>query len=379
MKDTADDSSQGITDCPYCEYVFKEESEIREHLYEVHARDNLSRIDRKRVDQYVEEHGLDESTDEEAQESDRQTGSEQEPVETTGVVSSDAWELGDVQNLSTSEIVDKLADHGIETSAERFQERAMELDSSTALSNQWTDEYEVDATGYDHDFIWMAAEVLWERWASDTPNKERIYDFVQEGRDLRENGDRAKACQRWLTAWEFIVAVTPKEITTIEKADQHLPSFLSLEAFLRSLDSDLASLAADDPAYHEQRLEFCQEVCEQFPDADDDFSLDFRHFVADSLAELGRTADSRTEFEALIEEYPEDPWAYKKLADSYWLNDPDELSIEEMEYTAELYRASLDVEGTLEGASMVADCLDEVESRLADARGSDEEDRDEGL
>ncbi len=149
-------------------------------------------------------------------------------------------------------------------------------------------------------------------------------------------------------------------------------SFLSLETFIRSLDSDLATVAEEDPVYHEHRLEFCREVCEQFPDASDEFLLDFRHFVTDSLAELDRTADSRAEFELLIEEYPEDPWAYKKLADSYWLEDPDELTRKEMERTAELYRAALDADGPLEGASIVAERCEEVESRLANTETSDE-------
>jgi len=46
--------------------------------------------------------------------------------------------------------------------------------------------------GYDQDFIWMAAEVFWSRWASDLPYRERIYDLVQEGRELREQGNDAE-------------------------------------------------------------------------------------------------------------------------------------------------------------------------------------------
>jgi len=360
-----------MVECRYCEQTFEQESALREHLYEDHERDELSRIDRKRVEQYVDEHGLGESGNEANHEASQPAHREQRIADTSnGTYPADAWELSDVEALSTDEIVEKLADHGIETSESTFRNRIENFNSATTLSEQWEAEYEVDATSYDQDFIWMAAEVLWKRWAPNIPNKERIYDFVQEGRDLREKGNRAEACDRWLTAWEYIVAVTPDEITTIEEADRKLPSFLSLEAFIRSADSDLATVAEDDPAYHEHRLEFCQEVCEQFPDASDEFLLDFRHFVADSLAELDRTADSRVEFESLIEEYPEDPWAYKKLADSYWLEDPDELTREEMERTAELYRAALDADGPLEGASIVTERCEEVESRLADTETS---------
>jgi hypothetical protein len=141
--------------------------------------------------------------------------------------------------------------------------------------------------------------VLWSRWAPDLPYQERIYDVVQEGRELREQGDDAEACQRWPTAWGTIIAVTPDNFTTLEAADDHLPNVLTLEAFLRSVDNDLATLAADDPTYHERRLEFCREVYTQFPDAPDELLLDFRHFIADSLTELGRLDESRNEFETI--------------------------------------------------------------------------------
>jgi len=172
--------------------------------------------------------------------------------------SDERWELHDVQALSTEEIRDKLAEHGIDTTEASFRDRAAEVDSAMALADQWEDDHDVDASGYDQDFIWMAAEVFWSRWASDLPYRERIYDLVQEGRELREQGNDAEACQQWLTAWETIIAVTPEDITTIEAADDHLPNVLSLEPFLRSVDNDLAALAADDPTYHERRLEFCR-------------------------------------------------------------------------------------------------------------------------
>lgn len=354
-----------MADCPYCERSFADESDIREHLYDDHEYDELGRIDAKRVDQYVDDHNFEGSNDDDPP--DLQGIDEVVHTDPTADRHSDErWELHDVQALSTMEIVDKLAEHGIETTEESFRDRAAEIDSAMTLADQWENDHDVNASGYDRDFIWMAAEVLWKRWAPDIPNRERIYDLVQEGRELSEKGNDAEACQRWLTAWETIVAVTPDEITTIEAADDHLPNVLSLEAFLRSVDSDLATLAADDPAYHERRLEFCREVCDQFPDAPDELLLDFRHFVADSLTELERLTDSRSELEALISDYPDDPWAYKKLADSYWLTDSREPTVSEMERAAELYRQALEAENPLERPSIVSDRLDDIERRLAD-------------
>jgi tetratricopeptide (TPR) repeat protein len=354
-----------MADCSYCEQSFADESEIREHFYEDHEYDELGRIDTKRVDQYVDEHNLAGSTDDDPPD---QQGID-ETVRTGPTAdrhSDERWELHDVQALSTVEIADKLAEHGIETTEESFRDRAAGIDSAITLADQWEDDHDIDASGYDRDYVWMAAEVLWKRWAPDIPNRERIYDLLQEGRELSENGNDAEACQRWLSAWEIIVAVTPDEITTIEGADDHLPNVISLEAFLRSVDNDLATLAADEPAYHERCLEFCREVCDQFPDAPDELLLAFRHFVADSLTELGRLTDSRRELEALLGDYPDDPWAYKKLADSYWLTGSDEPTVSEMKRAAELYQQALEAESPLERPSIVSDRLNDIERRLAD-------------
>ena len=354
-----------MADCPYCERSFADESDIRKHLYEDHESDELSRIDTKRVEQYLDNHDLKES-DSDATHSQQYTEEAVGMTPATNRQWEERWELHDVQALSTREITDKLAEHGIDTTEASFCDRAAAVDSTTELADQWEDDHDVDASGYDQDFIWMAAEVLWSRWAPDLPYRERIYDLVQDGRELREQGDDTEACEQWLNAWEIIVATTPDDITTIEAADDHLPNVLSLEAFLRSLDNDLATLAADDPTYHERRLEFCREVCTQFPDAPDEFLLDFRHFVADSLTDLGRVTKSRSEFETLIRDYPEDPWAYKKLADSYWRERADEPTVEELERAVKLYEQALNAEGSLEQPATVSDRIDGLERRLAD-------------
>jgi len=49
-----------------------------------------------------------------------------------------------------------------------------------ALADQWEDDHDVDASGYDQDFIWMAAEVFWSRWASDLPYRERITTWYRK-------------------------------------------------------------------------------------------------------------------------------------------------------------------------------------------------------
>ena len=185
-------NTQSIADCPYCERSFADESDIRKHLYEDHESDELGRIDTKRVEQYIDDHDLKES-DGDATHSQQDTEKAVGITAATNRQSEERWELHDVQALSTREITDKLAEHGIDTTEASFRDRAATVDSAMALADQWEDDHDVDASGYDQDFIWMAAEVLWSRWAPDLPYRERIYDLVQDGRELREQDDDAEA------------------------------------------------------------------------------------------------------------------------------------------------------------------------------------------
>jgi tetratricopeptide (TPR) repeat protein len=354
-----------MPDCLYCERSFEDESAIREHLYGDHDYDELSRIDSKRVDEYVEEHGL-ESSDETDNGGAQGTTEGITLDDSGGSFSSERWELEGVRSLSTTEIRDKLAELGIETTEKSFRDRATDVNAATALADQWEDEYEVSVTGYDHDFLWMAAEVLWERWTPDIPNKERIYDFYHKGSDLFEKGEDTEGCQDWLTAWDFIAAVTPDERTSVEAADDYLPTFLSLDHFLRTLSGHLETAAETDPSYHERRIEFCREVCDRFPDTDDELLLDLRHALANSFGALGRDDERAAELDSLIEEYPDDPWAYFKLAEQYRQLPPEATSGDDLERAVELYQQAL--ERDIEQQPRVEERLEEVEHRLDEVR-----------
>ena len=48
-------------ECPYCEAVFREETSVRRHLFEEHDQSEFRAIDKRRVDRYMKNNGLDES------------------------------------------------------------------------------------------------------------------------------------------------------------------------------------------------------------------------------------------------------------------------------------------------------------------------------
>jgi hypothetical protein len=87
----------------------------------------------------------------------------------------------DVRGLSTEEIIQWLHHFGIKTDQEQFRETVQQFRSAEALAEHWRERYSVYVTGYDEDFPWMAAMVLWERLAPDQPSSEQLDRMMQEG------------------------------------------------------------------------------------------------------------------------------------------------------------------------------------------------------
>lgn len=338
MFQTGSLNSETMPDCPYCDQSFTDESDIREHLYEHHERDELTRIDTKRVEQYIGEHGLDQGEDEDGEITlpSRQPNVDIDQLPSFSRpqfdvrVPGEQWELREVRDLPTGEIVEKLDGFGIEITKPVFREEAEEFYSASDLADQWFEQRDVAATGHDEDFVWMAAIVLWERWMPDEPNIERINDLIRESTDLIEQRQLKEGCEKRLQMWEMLTELLPENITSISKADDEYARAYSFTKVCMNLEMELGNAAVNDPDLYKPRIEFCREFLDRFPDSSISICQNMRHAIAESLAGLGRIKESEQEFQAIIDEHPDDVWAYVKWGDIYHYdrfehvpNDPD--------------------------------------------------------
>lgn len=170
--------------CPYCSVSEETEVALRAHLHEEHELTELSPIDTRRVEQYVDTHGLDEPA--ERGDVDGQGGSWGRAIDGRlheSIISTGRWEFHEVSELSTEEILAKLAELDIETSEAAFREQAATTGSAEVIADQWIERSTVEVFGYDDDFVWMAAIVLWKRWTPELPASEPIEEFVDRNPD----------------------------------------------------------------------------------------------------------------------------------------------------------------------------------------------------
>jgi len=81
------------------------------------------------------------------------------------------WSFEEVRLMTTDGIIDKLASLNIPVNETSFLD-VKDHYSAEALAETWLSRHKCRATGFEADFVWMAATVLWERLAPDVINME---------------------------------------------------------------------------------------------------------------------------------------------------------------------------------------------------------------
>lgn len=70
-----------------------------------------------------------------------------------------------------------------------------------------------------------------------------------------------------------------------------------------------------DNTYFQKRIDYCREFLTLFPDEDKLIIHNMRRSIAESHAKLGDYEQSDSEFEKLVQDYPDNPWGYMYFRD----------------------------------------------------------------
>lgn len=237
------------------------------------------------------------------------------------------WYRDEIEELPTAKIVEKLAMCGIPFSRDEFLIDVNNHHSSDDIYKEWKTRYTITATGFDEDFPWMAAEVLWRRLAPDKVSTMQLDDMVQDGYELTGGETTTKGCDLWLRVWDILKTRFTKDMRKIEDADKVIFQSQFLSNWLQDMELELVNAAIEDPKYHSLRIQFCREVIEYFPEgnAGSDILPQMKRAIAESTFMSGKREEGERLFQDVIKEYPSDPWGYIVLGDMYhgaWV-DPD--------------------------------------------------------
>ena len=237
------------------------------------------------------------------------------------------------------------------------------------IYNEWKSRYSITTTGFDGDFPWMAADVLWRRLAPEKISTEMLDDWMQYGYELIEQKDnyagRVDGCTLWLEVWDELKKRFAPEMKTIENAEAVFSGSQSLFNWCQDLEMELGNDAIDEESLHLERIRYCSEFLECFPDSEY-FVQEMGKARAESLIMSGKLKEGEKAFQDLIAKYPKNPWFFIYWGDLYacfGVGRGGRSSLEsDPKKAEELYRKALEIESDEVGIR------DIIEERIRDLK-----------
>ena len=232
------------------------------------------------------------------------------------------WLPEQVQQMSTEAIFEQLAAFQIVEDEGSFRADAQQHASADSLSETWWQRHPCMALGFDEDFPWMAADVLWERLAPEIIRTEKVNRLMQEGYEVWEAGETSQACDLWLRTWKFIQTRLLPEMTRTGDFDRLFPGTQFLYNWCQDLEVALEGAGQEDPLYGRKRVQYCQEWLAQFREEEDLLQGNFRKAEAETLWMLGEWEVAEQKYQELTEIFPHFAWGYISWAEVYWRPHP---------------------------------------------------------
>ena len=230
------------------------------------------------------------------------------------------WTIGRVAALETTEILSKLCEIGVDGSPEAFRPLTDDTTSAWEVSSAWREQLRRARSGpiprHDDDFLGLAACELWKRTCPDRPSQEMLDDWMQEGYALWEEHQVERACERWQWVWEVIRARLTPQMRTCADTEVVFNGMQALHNWVQDFQLELRNLAVRDPARATDAVSFAMEVLAQFPDEEELFDINFRTDLGEALFLAGRADEGERVFLQLIDDYPDHPAGYARLADN---------------------------------------------------------------
>jgi len=251
------------------------------------------------------------------------------------------WTLEEIRSFSTEEILSKLGGFGIDVTKEEFLREVERFYSASDLAENWWKTCRVTATGFDEDFPWMAALVLWERLAPHVMNSEKLDEMMQEGYRLCAEGREEEGCRLWLEVWEHLKRRFTPEMKSIEDAERVFSGTQYLFNWCQDLEAELHNAGLKDPAFYQKRIEYCREFCSLFPETEGLIIENMKRAEAESYFAMGMVEQGEKAFRDLVREFPGSAWVYIGWGDMYWLFRPSQTP-RDYDKAERIYRLALE-------------------------------------
>jgi len=144
---------------------------------------------------------------------------------------------------------------------------------------------------------------------------------VSEGYRQYHRNRPVPACDAWQQAWNLVKIMAKPRMRDLSAFEEAYPGLREpVSNWCEEFNLELHNAGLNDPAYINHRLQFVREFMGLFPDVGGIVYLNLRRGEGEALWALGRIVEAEARFGRLIEEMPDEAWAYIGWADHYWLH-----------------------------------------------------------
>lgn len=231
------------------------------------------------------------------------------------------WSYEDANKMSTAEIIQRLESMGIIFDKDAFLRDIEKFYSAYELSENWFRIFRVTAKDRDEDFPFFAAWILWERLApAHILSMEQMSDLIDEGFEYLSENDSQTACDTWLKIWEAVKFRHKPEFRNLDYLDEQYNRSFFIRNFCQDLEHELHNAGVENKTYFEKRINYCREFLDYFPAEDELIVHNTKRAIAESYLMLDNYEQAESEYERLVNDYPDNPWGYVGWGDMYFYN-----------------------------------------------------------
>lgn len=152
-----------------------------------------------------------------------------------------------------------------------------------------------------------------------------INTLMQKGYEYAQKDQMKDACDQWWQVWkETLVWLDSKQVTAIEDLDsltgETVVQYYS--NWVQDFEMGLEQVCSTDERYMQMRFDFTTQFRDRFPDSDSLIMLNMGTAAGEALFHLGKKEEADTQFEKVVREHPNNPWALIRWGDMYtpWIN-----------------------------------------------------------
>lgn len=227
--------------------------------------------------------------------------------------------LSTARTLSDQELLEKLLPVFGALDREAFRQ----LCASHLSAEEMVRASGVDGPGqFDADWPWLAATVLWERWAPDIPSFEMIDDAMQAGYHAPVT---VKKCEIWLDVWPKVLSLADRRrIANLSQLDNLFAGTQCLYNWVQDLELELSNGREVMGRFLSERRRFCEEYLARFGEEEPEIDQSMWRAIAEVHNETGDVETVDRLYRQWLTADPCWGWGWIAWADCYWLFTPRE-------------------------------------------------------